>query len=79
MHTRIASRLEKHGTPSWVRALCIAALAFFLAGNLILIGFSWASRGGFRSYATLTFLGILVLVGLVVLARAWKSFVSPSR
>ena len=79
MVTQIVSRLEKHGAPSWVRGLCVAALAFFLIGNLILIGISWASRDGARSYLTLAFLGILAMVALVVLARAWKSFVSPSR
>jgi len=79
MRTRNVSRLEKHGAPSWVRGLGVAALAFFLIGNLILISLYWASRGGVRSYATLAFLGVLALVALVILARAWKSLVSPPR
>jgi hypothetical protein len=79
MANRNVSRLDKNGAPSWVRGLGVAALVFFLMGNLILIGFSWAYRGGVGSYATLAFLGILALLALTVLARAWKSFTSPRR
>jgi hypothetical protein len=77
MGTQNVSRLEKHGAPSSVRGLWVAALAFFLIAILILIRFSWASWGGVISYSTLAFLGILALVSLVVLVKAWKYFVSP--
>ena len=79
MPNRNVSRLDKNGAPSWVRGLGVAALAFFLIGNLMLIGFSWAYRGGVGSYATLAFLSILALVALMALARAWKFFSSPRR
>lgn len=57
-----------------MRGLCVAALAFFVISNLMLIGFSWTYE--VRSFKKLAFLGILALVALALLARAWKSFVS---
>jgi len=77
MGTRNVLRPEKHGAPSSVRGLWVAALAFFLMAIVILIRFSWASRDGVLSYSTLAFLGILALASLVVLVKAWKHFVSP--
>jgi hypothetical protein len=79
MGTRNVSQLQNHGAPSWVRGVCVTALAFFLIGDLILASFSWASRGGARSYEILALLGILALVAFVLLVRAWKSYVSPSQ
>jgi hypothetical protein len=77
MITRNNSRLDRPSAPSAVRGLWVAAAAFFLSAILILIGFTWAWRDGVIPYFTLAFLGILALVALVILVRAWKYFVSP--
>lgn len=79
MATENVSRMTKYGAPSWLRGVCVAALAFFLIGNLILISFAWVHRDGAKSYAKLAFLGILALIALVILARGWRSAVAPWR
>jgi hypothetical protein len=79
MVTRYLSRLEKLGTPPWVRGICVVALGFILLDNLALITFIGAPGGIVHRYAILVFLGILALVALLFLLRLWRAMVSPQR
>jgi hypothetical protein len=72
MIDRNVSRLEKHGTPAWAGIVGAVVLMLIFLGTLTFFTLRWVPHGG-RVYATLAFLWILAVSGLVNAVRRWRA------
>ncbi len=73
MGTRYTSRLEKIGTPLWVRGLAVVMLAVIVVADLAIITLIWTPHSDARKYVVPVFLSVLSLVALVLLACLWRA------
>jgi membrane protein YdbS with pleckstrin-like domain len=73
---RVTTQGSQLGVPAWVRRVGVAVLALFIVSNLALITFSWAHRGGARTYMALAILWVLATIALMFLSPLWRATVS---
>jgi uncharacterized membrane protein len=69
------THIDRLKAPTWLRCAMILALVAILLANLIIGTFGLLSQPNPRRYIVLGIVWVIGIVGLVLLARLWRTMV----